>query len=105
MIRIFAAIRGASRATRAALLLSTLLLGATFHFLHHMQDPDCGTSLDRSGHACTVCAGLHGSTLVAAEQHAPAPRVTTWTEYAHALRSQPAATERGGASPRAPPAS
>ena len=105
MIRIPAAILGASRATRAALLLGTLLLGAVFHFCHHLQDPGCGASFDRSGHACTVCAGLHGSTLVAAEQHAPAPRPTAWAEDAQALRADPAAAERGDASPRAPPAS
>ena len=97
--------RRTALALRATTLLVALLLGATFHFLHHLQDPDCGSGLDRTNHVCVACSGLHGSTLVAAETHAPAPSVEPFTQEAPRLFASAILAPRGQAAPRAPPAS
>jgi hypothetical protein len=90
---------------RATLLLAALLLGATFHFLHHLQDPDCGSGRDGTNHVCVACAGLHSSTLVAAGTHAPAPNVERFTQEAPRRIAAAVLAPRGLAAPRAPPAS
>ena len=92
-------------ALRATLLLAALLLGATFHFLHHLQDPDCGSGLDRTSHVCIACAGLHASTLVTGETHAPEPSVEPFTQAAPRSFANAVLAPRGQAAPRAPPAS
>jgi len=92
-------------ALRATLLLAALLLGATFHFLHHLQDPDCGSGRDGTNHVCVACAGLHSSTLVAAGTHAPAPSVERFTLEAPRRVAAAVLAPRGQAAPRAPPAS
>lgn len=91
----------AARVLRALLLLVTLVLGAAVHELHHAVDRAC----DRDGgHPCTACAGLHGSTLAAAETQAPAPLPTAWRIEAPRPRSAPAPAHLVAAPPRAPPA-
>lgn len=87
------------------MLLAALLLGATFHFLHHLQDPDCGSGLERTSHVCVACAGLHGSTLVTGETHAPEPGVEPFTQDAPRSYANAVLAPRGKAAPRAPPAS
>jgi hypothetical protein len=93
----------AARAIRAWVLIGTLSLGAVSHFWHHVQDPECGAGLDRTGHVCVACAGLHGSTLVVVQQQAPPPAEVCWRELAAGARSEHAAAPRAGAAPRAPP--
>ena len=97
--------RRTALALRATMLLAALLLGATFHFLHHLQDPDCGSGLDRTNHVCVACSGLHGSTLVTGETHAPAPSVESFTQDAPRSFANAILAPRGQAAPRAPPAS
>jgi hypothetical protein len=97
--------RGIPLALRATMLLAALLLGATFHFLHHLQDPDCGSGLDRTGHVCVACAGLHASTLVTGETHAPEPCVESFTQDVPRSFANAVLAPRGQAAPRAPPAS
>lgn len=92
-------------ALRATLLLAALLLGGAFHFLHHLQDPGCGAGPDRANHVCLACSGLHSSTLVAAETHAPAPIAEPFAQDAPRSVASPVLTPRGQAAPRAPPAS
>jgi hypothetical protein len=92
-------------ALRATLLLAALLLGATFHFLHHLQDPACGSGSERTGHVCVACSGLHGSTLVAGETQAPEPGVEPFTQDAPRTFANAVLAPRGQAAPRAPPAS
>ncbi len=94
----------APRAMRAALLLAVLVLGASLHGLHHLQDPACADGIDH-GHACAVCAGLHASTLVAPTVTAPAPQPRAWTQPAAPVAVTPAARALRAATPRAPPAS
>jgi hypothetical protein len=97
-------LRSASRALRALLLLGVLLLGAAFHFWHHVQDPACGSGDERTNHVCVACSGLHGSTLVAAEQPAPAPQSACWTDVPVPPHIAPAFDVPRSAAPRAPPA-
>ena len=105
MIPLLRSLLRATRATSAPLMLGVFLLGAALHGLHHLQDPACTDGVDRSGHACTVCASLHGSTLVAAEVSTPAPLTVEWTQSSVAIVSAPARRPRPAATPRAPPAS
>jgi len=95
----------APRATFATLLLGVFVLGSALHGLHHLQDPACADGVDRAGHACATCAGLHGSTLVATAVVATAPLPLAWAQPA--LASAPALRGRPhlAAAPRAPPAS
>lgn len=93
----------AARASRALLLLGALLLGSALHGLHHLQDPGCADGVER-GHACTVCASLHGSTLAAAESEAPKPVAAEWSLLAATIVAAPPAVTHDSASPRAPPA-
>ncbi len=101
--RIALALLRASRASRALLLLGALLLGSALHGLHHLHDPGCADGVER-GHACTVCASLHGSTLAVAESEAPKPDATEWSPAAAAIVAAPPAVTHASASPRAPPA-
>lgn len=102
--RLALALLRASRASRALLLLGTLLLGSGLHGLHHLQDPACADGVER-GHACTVCASLHGSTLAAAESDAPKPVATEWSPAIATVVAAPPAIVHAAAAPRAPPAS
>ncbi len=104
VIRLSLAIRRASFATRALLLLGVLVLGAALHGLHHLQDPGCADGVER-GHACTVCASLHGSALAATESDAPRPVATVWSHAVTGTLAAPVPAPRSLAAPRAPPAS
>ena len=97
-------LRSASRALRASLLLGVLLLGAAFHFWHHVQDPECGSGRESTNHVCVACSGLHGSTLVADAQPAPAPQSASWIDAPAPPRLAPAFDAPRNAAPRAPPA-
>jgi hypothetical protein len=99
------ATRRAALALRAMLLLATLLLGAAFHGLHHLQDPGCGAGNGRTSHECVACAGLHSSTLLAATTIAPAPTPSRWVLPAPRLVATPSFAPHRAASPRAPPES
>jgi hypothetical protein len=105
MPRLAPTLQRAARALRATLLLGVLVVGATCHFWHHVQDPECGSGFDRSNHVCTACSGLHGSTLVAAPTCAPTPRPVEWTEPELPAAPAFAAAELASAAPRAPPVS
>jgi len=104
MTRLHSILSSASRAFRASLLLALLLTGAACHFWHHVQDPECDSGREGSGHACVACAGLHGSTLVPHAQPAPAPQSSEWTDAPVAPRIVAAFAPAPGTSPRAPPA-
>jgi hypothetical protein len=54
---------------------------------------------------CVACAGLHGSTLVAGETHAPEPSVEPFAQDAPHSFANAILAPRGQAAPRAPPAS
>ncbi len=88
---------GASRAFHALVLLVTLLLGATFHEWHHLQDPAC------TGGPHCVCSVLHSSTLVAAEQSAPMPECPLGPVPVVRSIAPPRSTAPVAASPRGPP--
>jgi hypothetical protein len=92
-----------ARAVRATLLVAVLLLGATLHFWHHVQDPDCGSGREGATHVCVACAGLHASSLVAQAQAAPAPVCTEWRDDAPPAVHAPDAAAPPHAAPRAPP--
>ncbi len=103
MTGLLAILSRSARVRRAALLLGAFVLGAMLHGLHHLQDPACADGADRSGHACALCATLHGSTLVAAEVRAPAPAVAAWVPPADSAPAAPHVRPLRAASPRAPP--
>ncbi len=96
---------GAARATRAALVIAVLTLGAVGHWLHHVSDPACVEGEGGAGHACAVCAGLHASSLVATVTTAPAPLPNRWQLAPAAAALAPRARATVAAPPRAPPAS
>lgn len=88
---------GASRAFRAVVLIVTLLLGATFHEWHHLQDPAC------TGGSHCVCSVLHSSTLVASVQSAPAPECAIGPVLVPVPIAPPRTAAPVAAGPRAPP--
>lgn len=47
--------------TRVVVLLATLVLGAAFHFAHHVLDPHCESTAGAESHPCLTCTALHGA--------------------------------------------
>ena len=91
-----------NRPLAALLLLATLVLGAAFHELHHLQDPGCGTRTEDANHFCP-CSGLHASAIASHVAVAPSP-VAVVSRLDAPLASLPRDAERVlSASPRAPP--
>jgi hypothetical protein len=100
------AMRRLPRAFGAILLVTTLVLGAAGHLLHHLEDPHCGESAGagRSEHYCGACTNLHGATLAAGDAPAPAPALVAWAGFAAPVAHTPCAAAVEGSAPRAPPA-
>jgi len=103
MRRFLAGIPGAARATRTGLVLAVLLLGSAGHWWHHVQDPACADGADRAGHACSVCSGMHASSLAATVTPVPVPLPTNWQLAPAVPALAPRACARIAAAPRAPP--
>ena len=81
-------------------LLTSFLLGAGLHELHHLADPGCGTRADSAG---CWCANLHASanTVPATPAPEPIPAPVDWAAVPGTTLAYPEVFSSGP--PRAPP--
>jgi hypothetical protein len=87
-------------ATIAWVSLLVLTLGAAGHLWHHLTDSDCESPL-RGGHACSVCAALHGGVLAGHSDVATATPPSTPSRFhlpatdGEAVHASPVGLTRG----------